>query len=368
MALLFSAAGLMLVNLVTANPIWYVPTIVINSDGSVVPKTEFIRQDGNVYTLTADLPQKYAIKIQRSNIVFDGAGHVIDGAVTSYYGPANNGLSLESVTNVTVQDIETSDFLYDVSIENSRECVLLKVKAGSLQLQNSNFNRIAGNNIGDDHHAFLMKDSNNNTITRNNISWVGLDGYANTFFENNFGIQPDFAYVSEGNFWDNGLVGNYWSGYKGVDENGDGIGDAPYVINADNHDRYPLMKPWHPTIPFDTVPPRIAVSSPESKVYNDSSVPLTFLIYEASSSMSYSLDGQDNVTIAGNTTLSELPNGSHNLTVYLTDRSGNIGVSETIYFSVDVPEPFPTMLVIASVITVAVVGIGLIVYFKKHKH
>ena len=88
MLLLLSATGLMLVNLATANPMWYVPIIMINSDGSVVPKTEFIRQDGNVYTLTADLPQKYAIKIQRSNIVFDGAGHVIDGTVTIYYGPA----------------------------------------------------------------------------------------------------------------------------------------------------------------------------------------------------------------------------------------------------------------------------------------
>jgi YVTN family beta-propeller protein len=32
------------------------------------------------------------------------------------------------------------------------------------------------------------------------------------------------------------------------------------------------------------------------------------------------------------------------------------------------PEPFPTLLVVASVITVAVVGIGLLVYFKKRKH
>jgi hypothetical protein len=367
MALLLSATGLTLVNLATADPIVYLPNIVIKSDGTVEPKTEFIKQDGNVYTLTADLPQKYAIKIQRSNIVFDGAGHVIDGSITSTYGYGNDGLSLESVTNVTVKDIEVSVFLWDVSIENSRECVLLRVKARSLQLQNSNFNTIAESNIGDDHHSLLMEGSNSNTIIRNNISWVGLDGYANTFFENNFGIRPDFAYVNEGNFWDNGSVGNYWSGYEGVDANGDGIGDTPYVINANDQDRFPLMNPWDPEIPYDTVPPRISILLPENKVYNASSVLLTFLIYEAFSSMSYSLDGQDNVTIAGNTTLSELPNGSHNLTVYVTDRSGNTGASETIYFNVEVPEPFPTTLFIASVITVAVVGAGLIIYFKKCK-
>jgi parallel beta-helix repeat protein len=31
-----------------------------------------------------------------------------------------------------------------------------------------------------------------------------------------------------------------------VDANGDGIGDTPYVIDADNKDRYPLMHPWSP--------------------------------------------------------------------------------------------------------------------------
>jgi hypothetical protein len=83
--------------------------------------------------------------------------------------------------------------------------------------------------------------------------------------------------------------------------------------------------------------------------------------------MSYSLDGQENFAIAGNATLGELPNGSHNLTVYVTDLSGNIGVSEIIYFSVEVPEPFPTTLVVASVITVAGVGIGVLFIFKKRK-
>jgi hypothetical protein len=82
--------------------------------------------------------------------------------------------------------------------------------------------------------------------------------------------------------------------------------------------------------------------------------------------MSYSLDGQDNVTIAGNTTLSGLPNGNHNVTVYATDKAGNVA-SETISFSVEAP--FPVVPVAAaSVATIAVVGAGLLVYFKKRRH
>jgi hypothetical protein len=55
-----------------------------------------------------------------------------------------------------------------------------------------------------------------------------------------------------GNKWDNGYPsgGNYWSDYNGTDlysgpyqnvTGSDGIGDTPYVIDANNTDHYPLM-------------------------------------------------------------------------------------------------------------------------------
>jgi parallel beta-helix repeat protein len=45
------------------------------------------------------------------------------------------------------------------------------------------------------------------------------------------------------NTWDNGYPsgGNYWSDYIGLDGNGDGVGDKPYVIDSNNRDHYPLM-------------------------------------------------------------------------------------------------------------------------------
>jgi hypothetical protein len=127
------------------------------------------------------------------------------------------------------------------------------------------------------------------------------------------------------------------------------------------------MNPWDPTVPYDTSPPHISISSPGNEAYNDARVPLTFSIYESSSSMSYSLDGQDNVTIMGNATLSGLSNGLHNVTVYVTDRSGNIGASETVYFTVEVSFP---VVPVATASGVSITGVAVCVFYyrKKRNH
>ena len=122
----------------------------------------------------------------------------------------------------------------------------------------------------------------------------------------------------------------------------------------------------------NTGPPIISVLSPENKTYDTSSIQLNFTINEAASQINYSLDGTENVTIAGNTTLTDLPNGDHNVIVYATDEAGNVGISETISFSVAVPKPFhPTLVALvltASGAATTVVGLSLLVYFKKRKH
>jgi hypothetical protein len=104
--------------------------------------------------------------------------------------------------------------------------------------------------------------------------------------------------------------------------------------------------------------------------YEVPEVPLNFTVNELASRISYVLDGQENVTIAGNTTLTNLTYGEHNVTVYATDNAGNIGASETITFTIaePEPEPFSTTMVIAPMASITVVGVGLLVYFKKRKH
>jgi N-acetylneuraminic acid mutarotase len=119
---------------------------------------------------------------------------------------------------------------------------------------------------------------------------------------------------------------------------------------------------------YGTVPPFVSVVSPKNRNYTSSEVSLNFTVNRLVSWMGYSLDGQDNVTVTGNTTSSGLSNGLHNVTVYARDEFGNTGVSETVWFTV-AEASFPATLVAGvSGASVAVVGLGLLVYFKKRKH
>jgi hypothetical protein len=125
------------------------------------------------------------------------------------------------------------------------------------------------------------------------------------------------------------------------------------------------------TFTIDTTPPNVSIASPENITYYTFDVPLNFTVNEAVSQITYSLDGEDNVTVAGNTTLTGLSPGEYNVTVYAQDAVGNVGASETIYFNTakkPEPKPFPTTLVIVTIAAVAVISVGLLVYFKKRNH
>ena len=115
----------------------------------------------------------------------------------------------------------------------------------------------------------------------------------------------------------------------------------------------------------DLTAPIVYVSTPKSGTYDTSDIPLTFTVNEPVSSISYSLDGQVEVTITGNTTLLGLAVGTHNITVYAKDSAGNIGTSELIQFTV--VARFPTELIGISLAIIAIVAVSFLGYVKRQK-
>jgi len=122
----------------------------------------------------------------------------------------------------------------------------------------------------------------------------------------------------------------------------------------------------------DTVAPTIEILSPEilspeNKAYTTSSVPLSFAVDEGTSWIGYSLDGQENVTITGNITISGLSDGLHSLIVYAKYIAGDTGASDIVYFRIETQAlPFST-LIVSTIVMIAVVGAALLVYFTKVK-
>lgn len=147
-------------------------------------------------------------------------------------------------------------------------------------------------------------------------------------------------------------------------ERGDYLDEVDYCNNR-YYKVFEITDSSSVSFTVDTTPPKTSVLSPENKTYDTADVQLNFAVNETASQIKYSPDGQENVVVSGNTTLAGLPEGEHSVTVYAQDNAGNIGASATIYFSVKVSLP---TVVAAVAVSVAVVCIGLLIYFKKRNH
>jgi parallel beta-helix repeat protein len=401
---------------------------------------------------------------------------------TDLVGCSHNTLARNNITN-NREGIQLWDSSYNTIFGNS----ITKCNVSGITVDYSINNNVSANNITENNMLgiWFSKSFNNtisrNIIARNNDGLKFISSYNNSIFENeimindysgirlenssnNFiyhnsfidnAVQVHFASSNNANIWDNGYPsgGNYWSDYKqrypdGKELDKSGIWDIPYIINEENQDRYPLMSPlgedfWPPIVSIaspenktypindvslvftldeptswigyslnaqmnltvtgnttignlpdksytiivyandttgnmgmseivyfaiDTAPPSISIMAPENKTYDTTDIPLTFTIDEQVLWMAYSLDGQANVTITGNTTLSDLPDGLRSVMVYASDTAGNTGISEIIYFTIETKkeEAFPTWI-IAPIVIIAVVGAVVFVYFTKFK-
>ena len=200
------------------------------------------------------------------NILVDNPGSVILSKSLNNLIIGNRDIELNESSNNTISGNNSSISLKSMSTGNT-----ISENTGFIGLWQCSNNSINGNN-GD----ILVFESNNNTVTQNNVTNhepFGIQlAYSSgnlfseniiqnckldirfvvnsTFYHNNF-LNVSIDIIENTTlFWDNGTQGNYWSNYKGTDNNADGIGDTPYIINEENQDNYPLMKP----VDINTIP------------------------------------------------------------------------------------------------------------------
>jgi len=135
-----------------------------------------------------------------------------------------------------------------------------------------NYANVSSNYMANNNNGLRLFKCNNSMISKNTVKSNNGDGIhveqslGNTFVMNSlidnygfgiwlFGSSYNFifhntfnntnqAYVMESpSTWDDGFLsgGNYWSDYTGGDSDYNAIGDAPYFIDENNQDNYPLM-------------------------------------------------------------------------------------------------------------------------------
>jgi parallel beta-helix repeat protein len=263
-----------------ASPAQTVSRVRILSDGGIDPPNVAIQRDGNVYTFTGNI---YAqIVVDRDNIVIDGAGYALQG---TYNGTRTDSWEVGQGPD---QEYNETAFPWTIGIDLANE------KVHNLTVRNLNIknfyigmyiwtsnNTITGCAVSDNIVGILLS-GDSNTITKNYIArneegiFFGVNQPGNeplnivlthnSFVNNDVHFSGCFCETYDTSepmhTWDDGEEGNYWSDYGGLDSDGDGVGDTPYVIDVQNRDRYPLMQiAATPPIPTPNVPAEMPVET-----------------------------------------------------------------------------------------------------------
>ena len=163
-------------------------------------------------------------------LAFSSNTTITSNKVSSQLGAGIIVSSYSANNNVTGNTATSNAHGIQISIAgNNKFCRNIITGSGTgLTIENSMSNKIVGNNVTNSQITVSLNNATNNKLYYNNFIITS-------------GIQVSSS--SSLNTWDNGYPsgGNYWSDYKGIDVNKDGIGDTPYVIDSQNQDRFPLM-------------------------------------------------------------------------------------------------------------------------------
>lgn len=188
-----------------------VTPIYIDSAGNVNPSTAPIQRNVDTYSLTEDIIN-YTIFIQRSNIVFDGKDHTIQGFANGINSAAE-GIIIEEKTNITIENVCLKQFYTGISLTSSSNITINKNTLtdihSAINLDSCNGTTITGNKEKNVVSAIRIAnnygqgESTNNIVMQNHITnaLTGVSitpGSFNIISENSF-VDVTVAIVEGGN-------------------------------------------------------------------------------------------------------------------------------------------------------------------------
>jgi len=171
-----------------------------------------------------------------------------------------NGIYVTHSRNTTVSGNNANgNFDYGIKFFNSSRSVARNNNVdrngwAGIGVFGSPNSTIDGNKASFNTYNLHVVYTNNSVITRN-IALNKPGGYSiavyyshnNSIYHNTFENSLLFVETRNGtrftpsNSWDNGLEGNYWTSYRGVDVDRNAIGDKPYLVGENNIDNFPLL-------------------------------------------------------------------------------------------------------------------------------
>jgi parallel beta-helix repeat protein len=157
-----------------------------------------------------------------------------------------HGIFLALSNSSTIEEnMVTSNLEMGIQLYQSKDCTVTRNNAIANQwvgiyLAWSNNTIINENNVSSNlwKGIWLHTGSNDNRIFHNNIENNVEQAAVESSSLNN---KWDDGYPSGGNYWNDHAVADVYSGPYQNETGSDGIGDLPYIINAENKDNYPLV-------------------------------------------------------------------------------------------------------------------------------
>jgi parallel beta-helix repeat protein len=230
-------------------------SIVGNSISANVYEGIIIENSSNDRISENSVASTFGIELRRANNERVSGNNMANGNWSIYlYSSSSNSIIGNSIRGSNNQGI-----LVDFSSANSIIGNNVTNSPVDIRLDSSSNNNISGNKMANGNWGLYLNSAYSNSVIGNSITannyGIVLDNSSNNGFWHNFIGNAHQVSAGGNNIWDDGYPsgGNYWSDYNGTDlysglnqnvTGSDEIGDTPYVIDANNTDHYPLMRPF----------------------------------------------------------------------------------------------------------------------------